>query len=386
MTDIETAVNSNTSTTNCSINQSTNNDLIPNLEILQRLRSGVPHDVRIKYIVALLDPNLAPSQDYYQMKNMLLRCADVLEVRKEVEKQFVDREATVGIGGSMSDKDATLVRDVGSLRRCQVEKGKESIARSVVNEVKKVEHQPKCGSGLNGVSMEFMPCCNNERYRGDLQCGNVAVVICENCRLVAYCSEECRRQHLCYHKSDCISSPFIDNWKPIWEVEERKPIPITASEYLQQHPRLRESIWGEQPALDVLNLSPNEMHLLDIHVLMAYASDLRDTIKTVTALPSSFNNTLHIHLNHPNAFAMARNLSFLTLLGQSTSHDLLDATIAACYSVRMTNAQLERIVSILKPCYAVGPTATSWNLDSTIINLGQGFNLIHSQLKEFIKS
>ncbi|KAJ3316206.1 hypothetical protein HDU76_001986, partial [Blyttiomyces sp. JEL0837] len=353
MTDIETAVNY-TSTTNCTINQSTNNDLIPNLEILQRLRSGVPHDVRIKYLVALLDPNLVPSQDYYQMKDMLLKCADVLEVRNEVEKIFADQEATVGIGGSMSDKDATLVRDVGSLRRCEVEKGKESIARSVVNEVKKAEHQPKCGSGLDGVDMEFLPCCNNERYRGDLQCGYAAVV--------------------------------IDNWKPIWEVEERKPIPITACEYLQQCPRQRESIWGEQPALDVLHTSTNEMHLSDIHVLMAYASDLRDTIKTITSLPSNFNNTLHIHLNHPNAFAMARNLCFLTLLGQSTSHDLLDATIAACYSVRMTNSQLDRIIAILKPLYAAGPTATSWNLDSTIINLGQGFNLIHSQLKEFIKS
>lgn len=89
--------------------------------------------------------------------------------------------------------------------------------------------------------------------------------------VVQYCSKDCQQDHWSVHKSDCKSPLMKDTWRPSWVVEARQPAFITSEKEgplvgWTSHGR-QKYLWGNVPAIDLLNLQRNEG--------VDYAEDLR---------------------------------------------------------------------------------------------------------------
>ena len=89
--------------------------------------------------------------------------------------------------------------------------------------------------------------------------------------VVQYCSKDCQQDHWSVHKSDCRSPLMKDTWRPSWVVEARQPAFITSE---MEGPLVgsishgrQKYLWGNVPAIDLLNLQRNEG--------VDYAEDLR---------------------------------------------------------------------------------------------------------------
>jgi hypothetical protein len=76
--------------------------------------------------------------------------------------------------------------------------------------------------------------------------GNMA---CKGCLLVVYCNRECQVAHWKEHKKYCKSPLTKADWRPQWEVEQRKRVWTTERQ---------KFLWGNVPALDFINLASNE--------------------------------------------------------------------------------------------------------------------------------
>ncbi|EEP78509.1 predicted protein [Uncinocarpus reesii 1704] len=108
-------------------------------------------------------------------------------------------------------------------------------------------------------------------------------------------------------------------WRPAWETERRSPSFITSD---VNTGRLSDQVscgaakylWGNMPALDLLNLNQNEGvddTSQDFHLLFAASGDLRNLMKTVAALPESYTGTLNVTFNDLDFDIVARNVVFL---------------------------------------------------------------------------
>ena len=121
-------------------------------------------------------------------------------------------------------------------------------------------------------------CANTERAfsHGRSPCLEVAPNICKGCFLVQvgspyvcshlvdvnmaqYCGKDCQQAHWSVHKNDCKSSLMKVAWRPSWDVEARHPAFINkdGGPLITSHGR-EKYLWGNVPALDLLNLQQNE--------------------------------------------------------------------------------------------------------------------------------
>lgn len=135
------------------------------------------------------------------------------------------------------------------------------------------------------------------------------VHLCSACRLVAYCSKECSVAHWSTHKRDCNDTLRSPAWSPAWVREARLPDFIDSGEHASgwasQTPfGLGQHLWGNVPAMDVLNLQNNEgikTHQ-DVSVAFIASGDLRNVLTTVNNLPDSYDGHLQIVLNDRSGF------------------------------------------------------------------------------------
>jgi hypothetical protein len=74
---------------------------------------------------------------------------------------------------------------------------------------------------------------------------------------VKYCSKECQLAHWKKHKDDCKSPLIKETWRPSWDREGRQPAFI-GSDGPHTVYGGGKYLWGNAPALDVLNLKENE--------------------------------------------------------------------------------------------------------------------------------
>ncbi|ROW01851.1 hypothetical protein VMCG_05583 [Cytospora schulzeri] len=131
-----------------------------------------------------------------------------------------------------------------------------------------------------------------------------------------YCSKECQVSHWPVHKKDCKSELLKSSWRPSWERERRSPaflgnnlppfMPFGRSKFL----------WGNVPALDIINLPANEGVAYDkpMNLLFAASGDLRNVLRTITSLPEGFSSGLTIDINDRDMDIVARNIIFLLML------------------------------------------------------------------------
>ncbi|CAO1606373.1 hypothetical protein XANCAGTX0491_009870 [Xanthoria calcicola] len=77
-----------------------------------------------------------------------------------------------------------------------------------------------------------------------------------------YCSKDCQQAHWGIHKGDCKSPMMKATWRPSWIIEAREPAFIGGGEEapivdMVSHGK-QKYLWGNVPALDLLNLQQNE--------------------------------------------------------------------------------------------------------------------------------
>ncbi|KAF2032760.1 hypothetical protein EK21DRAFT_86777 [Setomelanomma holmii] len=108
------------------------------------------------------------------------------------------------------------------------------------------------------------PMCAN--IQDGVQCTNDADrFVYSRCRLVQYCSKECKAAHWRTHKIETCKHPMNNpDWKPEWFTDRRAP-PLTqaapGSDYLGLPPDTKH-IWGNMPAIDILQVEKNDGEML----------------------------------------------------------------------------------------------------------------------------
>ncbi|OJD34037.1 mynd finger family protein [Diplodia corticola] len=121
-------------------------------------------------------------------------------------------------------------------------------------------------------------------------------------------------------------------WRPSWEREQRKPRfvkdePITTAAGSTSPYGKKQYLWGNVPALDILHLSHNEgaAHTQPIHLLFAASGDLRNAIRTTTALPTATPHPPLTALLNDRAFPLAARNALLLLAALHVSPPSLAA-------------------------------------------------------------
>ncbi|KAL7918083.1 hypothetical protein ACQKWADRAFT_324100 [Trichoderma austrokoningii] len=159
---------------------------------------------------------------------------------------------------------------------------------------------------------------------------------CKGCLLVKYCGRDCQVQHWGEHKKYC-KSPFMKpDWKPNWGTTGRKPAFVGDHNRPLQTPfGGNKYLWGNVPAIDVLQLAKNEggSYNHDVHLLFAASGDLRNVVKTVSSTPDTFQKSLSIVLNDRDAEIVIRNaILLLVSLSAEETKEAIDCMIHIWYS------------------------------------------------------
>ncbi|TCD64784.1 hypothetical protein EIP91_003644 [Steccherinum ochraceum] len=131
-------------------------------------------------------------------------------------------------------------------------------------------------------------------------------------------------------------------------------------------------LWGNVPAVDVLNLEKNEGVGTDQDFNLAWVAsgDLRDVIRTVNSLPETYTGHLTILLNDRDPVVTVRNLLILLILGRpqpstttsSTNHEnaaelalhlWYSAFVPATHASEVMKVVLGAVEELKKPTFNV---------------------------------
>ncbi|KAH6906689.1 hypothetical protein BKA70DRAFT_1286599 [Coprinopsis sp. MPI-PUGE-AT-0042] len=227
------------------------------------------------------------------------------------------------------------------------------------------------------LPLSQLPCANLQD-QGSVQCLNRGDKACSKCRLVSYCSKECQQNHWKLHKSDCKNPLRSSEWVPTCDREGRPPSypdaptpgddMVTIMRKLEINKKFSTGmwLWGNTPAVDLLNLQSNEGDSKrDYNLLFAASGDLRNVIKTVNNLPRT---SLEL---------CCRNLTLLLILS-TVSDDALAADVALHFWFSVFLPEEYRSHSSQEP-FRLTPSSTLTVTPNTRGPLG-------SQITEVLKS
>ncbi|CCL98308.1 uncharacterized protein FIBRA_00302 [Fibroporia radiculosa] len=214
------------------------------------------------------------------------------------------------------------------------------------------------------ASLDRSPCAYVDLESG-FGCPNEGTMRCGGCKLNPYCSkasfaslytlcsevsehsvQECQKKHWPTHRADCKNPIREADWKPKWVVEKRRPEFITSgggmqSVYYDSTGSILQNmnLWGNIPAIDILNLHHNEQNIRsDLAIAFIASGDLRDVIRTINELPPDYPGELTVVLNDSNPMIVARNLIILLLLGMiENKHQAADIAVHVWYSAFLPN-------------------------------------------------
>ncbi|KAK7518256.1 uncharacterized protein IWZ02DRAFT_380899 [Phyllosticta citriasiana] len=165
--------------------------------------------------------------------------------------------------------------------------------------------------GLIGPSS--CPCANSNTTTGN-SCRQNGSKACSGCFLVLYCSRECQESHWKEHKVDCKSKIMKSTWRPSWEDEQRMPSFMSSNVSWTTFGKIK-FLWGNVPALDVINLQRNEglAYSKDISLLFAASGDPRNVIKSIAGIPANFSQSITALVNDKDFDVVARNVILLLI-------------------------------------------------------------------------
>ncbi|KAI1388290.1 uncharacterized protein F4822DRAFT_240795 [Hypoxylon trugodes] len=215
---------------------------------------------------------------------------------------------------------------------------------------------------------------------GDGVCPNEGKLACGSCKLVLvsrhsftvkywdtnrchakYCGRDCQVKHWSEHKKACKSPMRKESWLPAWDRDRRDPAWAQGAAATNIHNPfgMNRHLWGNTPAMDVLNLPRNEGsdYDKDISILFAASGDLRNAAKTVQCLPEGFDHQVKITLNDRDPVVALRNVILLLLMLKSLEEasdeasidNLAETLIHVWYSAMITSDMLSQLESKVKP-------------------------------------
>ncbi|OBS28259.1 hypothetical protein FPOA_02200 [Fusarium poae] len=181
-------------------------------------------------------------------------------------------------------------------------------------------------------------------------CHEVGKSSCGNCRLVVYCGSECQKAHWYLHRLDCKSFLANKNWIPYWALTNRTPAFV--GEGAGSVVEGKKYLWGNVPTLDVLQLGSNEgdKYQGNLSLLFAASGDMRNVVKTIAELPSTYDRDLDIVMNDRDLDVVARNVILLLLaLTAEGKDETIDCMIHVWYSAFIRKSDLEILNQRVRP-------------------------------------
>ncbi|CAG8592488.1 7809_t:CDS:1 [Dentiscutata erythropus] len=209
------------------------------------------------------------------------------------------------------------------------------------------------GSGVDGKQLQQVTCANIN-IANRFFCKKIADKLCSSCHVISYCSKECQKMHWKFHKINCKSDIASKDWKPDYINEMRTPAFYSNQPFVSFNPLIREYLWGNIPAIDIVNLASNELadgkscsdYKDPINLLFAASGDLNDVITSVNGLPLDFNQPVNICINDYAERVVIRNFIILYLLAE-LGKDAIDLVIHIWYSSALTDKQSLKCIEIL---------------------------------------
>ncbi|KAJ6282177.1 hypothetical protein J3E71DRAFT_361124 [Bipolaris maydis] len=115
----------------------------------------------------------------------------------------------------------------------------------------------------------------------------------------------------------------------------------------------RKYLWGNMPALDILQLQNNEGGTCatshDFNLLFAASGDLRNVIKTIVGLPEGYQGECVAVLNDMDFIIVARN-AIMLLIALQFEHDIaVPMIIHLWYSALLPRVMVQAIQSTILP-------------------------------------
>ncbi|OCL12153.1 hypothetical protein AOQ84DRAFT_420874 [Glonium stellatum] len=187
-------------------------------------------------------------------------------------------------------------------------------------------------------------CANTERLFDTERspCLEIAGNACTGCFLVQYCSRECQRAHWKTHKNDCKSPLIKKTWRPSWDREGRKPAFIGDDPSPNQYGG-KQYMWGNMPAIDVLNLKRNEGSDKDRDYALLFA------VKSVLGLPGTYTANCNITINDREFDIVARNAILLLAAMHFVPETAVPMIIHLWYSALIPSRLLQLLQDNVSP-------------------------------------
>ncbi|KAI5782032.1 hypothetical protein DFH27DRAFT_488154 [Peziza echinospora] len=196
------------------------------------------------------------------------------------------------------------------------------------------------------LSLDVYPCASN--------CGSKGALQCKGCALVCYCSASCQLANWEVHKATCKSPLTKPTWKPIWEVQNRMPEWISSEGGMDYHGEIAY-LWGNVPALDILQLSEAEYALLkreevkNVALCFAASGDARNVLTTFSSITDPRKiGKIDIAMNDKNQYVSIRNLATFLLLFHYPPTIAAELILHLSYSIFLTTSQYQAIETTLR--------------------------------------
>ncbi|KAL8816065.1 MAG: hypothetical protein Q9223_004868 [Gallowayella weberi] len=200
---------------------------------------------------------------------------------------------------------------------------------------------------LGYIPRQTSPCANTTTTNGGTRfnCVNDSNLTCSGCLMVKYCGKDCQRSHSRIHKLDCKSDLGKESRKPTWIREGREPTFIGKDGPLLATFGHRTYLWGNIPAINVLNVGNNEGQAYgeDLSLLFAASGDPRNFIYSINGIPNTYEGTCTSVLNDMNIRVAARNIVMLLISAQLQPLEAAEVILHVWYSARLDHGMLAAI-------------------------------------------
>ncbi|KAJ8587573.1 hypothetical protein M405DRAFT_863636 [Rhizopogon salebrosus TDB-379] len=203
------------------------------------------------------------------------------------------------------------------------------------------------------LPLEMLPCANVHTTKFKI-CPKWGTKACSACKLVSYCCKECQENHWPIHKHNCKNPLKSNDWKPAWVIESRFPTSFFSDPGESFAMQAGEfgvglSLWGNVPAIDLINLAKNEKDASqDFSIALVASGDLRHIVQTINTLPRDYSGHLQVLINDRCLPVVARNIAILLVLGTISDEAMAaDVALHFWYSVFMPAEYCINVTAII---------------------------------------